>query len=270
MDSLHTTIEPVVDHLASAAHGGLRRFATRAVFLLVWLAIWEIASRTVIDPFWLSRPSLIAIRLYELGASGILFVHLATTLWQAFIGLLLGMVAGVAAGILLAAYPRLAEMVDPFLMGLYSLPRIALAPLFVIWFGIGLVSKVMMVFSLVVFIFILNVCQGLSEVDRDLINLMRTMRAPRSYIVRRVQIPAVLPWILAALRISVGLALIGSVLGELLGANRGLGWYIEFSGGRLDTTGVFTGLVALMIVAMLINEGVKYIERRLLPFRPQD
>ena len=270
MDTLQTTIEPVADRLTPAASGGLRRFTTRALFLLAWIALWESASRTIIDPFWVSRPSLIAIRLYELGSSGMLFVHLGTTLWQAFLGLVLGAVVGVGAGVLLAAYPRLADMVDPFLMGLYSLPRIALAPLFVIWFGIGLLSKVMMVFSLVVFIFVLNVHQGLREVDRDLINLMRTMRAPAFYIVRRVQIPAVIPWILAALRISVGLALIGSVLGELLGANRGLGWYIEFSGGRLDTTGVFTGLVALMIVAMLINEAVKYIERCLLPFRQQD
>jgi NitT/TauT family transport system permease protein len=152
-------------------------------------------------------------------------------------------------------------------MGLYSLPRIALAPLFVIWFGIGLWSKVMLVFSLVVFVFILNTRQGLLEVDRDLLSLMRTMRASRDYIFRRVQIPSILPWLIAAFRINVGLALIGSVIGELLGSNRGLGWYVEHSGGRLDTTGVFVGLIALMVLALAINETVSFAERRLLRFQ---
>ena len=259
--------EPLVENLGRTGRGSLARFGWRMLFLLAVLALWEAVSRTVLDPFWLSMPSLIAARLWTLGASGDLFLHAGVTLWQAFLGLALGLPVGVGAGIVLAASPRIAETVDPFLMGFYSLPRIALAPLFIIWFGIGLFSKVMMVFSLVVFVFILNAYQGLREVDRDLLSLMRTMRAPRGYVIRRVQIPAILPWILAALRINVGLALVGSVLGELLGANRGLGWYVEFSGGRLDTTGVFTGLVALMVAAMIINEAVKWLERRLLPFR---
>lgn len=247
----------------------LSRFFWRLGLLVVTLALWELATRTVISPFWVSQPSLIAQRLWELSITGVLFAHAATTLWQAILGLLLALPVGVAFGVAMAAWPRFAEIVDPFFMGLYSLPRIALAPLFVIWFGIGLLSKVMLVFSLVVFVFVLNTHQGLREVDRDLISLMRTMRASRAYILRRVQIPSILPWIIAAFRINVGLALIGSVLGELLGSNRGLGWYIEHSGGRLDTTGVFTGLVALMITALLINELVRVAEARLLPFQPK-
>ena len=93
------------------------------------------------------------------------------------------------------------------------------------------------------------------------------MRASRDYIFRRVQIPSILPWLIAAFRINVGLALIGSVIGELLGSNRGLGWYVEHSGGRLDTTGVFVGLIALMILALAINETVSFAERRLLRFQ---
>jgi NitT/TauT family transport system permease protein len=196
-----------------------------------------------------------------------LFIHSWATLWQAILGLVLALPVGVGLGIILVALPKTARVVDPFLMGLYSLPRIALAPLFVIWFGIGLWSKVMLVFSLVVFVFILNTRQGLLEVDRDLLSLMRTMRASRDYIFRRVQIPSILPWLIAAFRINVGLALIGSVIGELLGSNRGLGWYVEHSGGRLDTTGVFVGLIALMVLALAINETVSFAERRLLRFQ---
>lgn len=247
----------------------LTRFCWRLGLLVVTLGLWELAARTVISPFWVSQPSLIAQRLWDLASSGALFAHAGTTLWQAILGLILALPVGVAFGVAMAAWPRFAEIIDPFFMGLYSLPRIALAPLFVIWFGIGLLSKVMLVFSLVVFVFVLNTHQGLREVDRDLISLMRTMRASRTYILRRVQIPSILPWIIAAFRINVGLALIGSVLGELLGSNRGLGWYIEHSGGRLDTTGVFTGLVALMITALLINELVRIAEARLLPFQPK-
>lgn len=248
----------------------LQLLAWRLLVLLLALIGWEVAARTIIDPFWVSQPSEIVGRIWQLTTSGMLFVHAATTLWQAVLGMALGLPVGVGCGIMLAAWPRVAQVIDPFIMGLYSLPRIALAPLFVIWFGIGLWSKVMLVFSLVVFVFILNTYQGLREVDRDLVSLMRTMRASRAYILRRVQIPSILPWIIAAFRINVGMALIGSVLGELLGANRGLGWYIEYCGGRLDTTGVFTGLLILMATALVINEAVKAAENRLLPFHQKN
>jgi NitT/TauT family transport system permease protein len=209
---------------------------------------------------WISSPALIAERLWRLNTDGSLYVHTGVTVLQAFTGLTIGAVVGVAIGMLLGTLPRIAEAIDPFFMGLYSLPRIALAPLFIIWFGFGFFSKIVMVFSLVVVVFILNTMNGLREVDRDLIALMRTMCATRLYIFRKVQLPSLVPWVFAALRISIGLALIGSVLGELLGANRGLGWYIEQSGSRLDTTGVFAGLFVLMIVAVVINEIVKLVE----------
>lgn len=239
----------------------------RIGLLTVVLVAWQFASGTLISEFWISHPVDIGERLWELARSGMLWLHAWATLWQAFLGLAIALPVGIAMGVGLAAFPRFAATVDPYLMGLYSLPRIALAPLFVIWLGIGLASKVALVFSLVVFIFMLNTRQGLLEVDRDLINLMRTMRASRGYIFRRVQIPSIMPWLIAALRINVGMALIGSVIGELLGSNRGLGWYIEHSGGRLDTTGVFAGLIALMVLALILNEVVSALERRLLKFK---
>lgn len=256
-----------VDTPPAAASGGFWLTGWRVALLVAVLVAWELASNSIIDPFWVSRPSEIAVRLWQLTASGMLLVHSAATLWQAVLGLALGLPVGVALGVLLAAFPRFAQVVEPFWMGLYSLPRIALGPLFVIWFGIGLFSKVVLVFSLVVFVFVLNTHQGLREVDRDLVSLMRTMRASRSYILWRVQMPSIIPWIIAAFRINVGIALIGSVLGEMLGANRGLGWYIQYSGARLDTTGVFTGLFVLMIMALLFNEAIRIVEERLLPYK---
>ena len=252
---------------AQAGGRTLRLAAERLGVVAVAVAIWEIAARTIVDPFWISRPSLVAERLYQMAVSGDLLWHAQTTVWQAMLGSALGLVCGVGFGAVLAYHPRLAAAVDPILMGLYSLPRIALAPLFILWFGIGLLSKVMMVFSLVVFIFLLNTMQGLRAVDPDLVDLMRSMRAKRAFIARRVLFPSIVPWLVTAARISVGLALIGSVLGELLGANRGLGWYVEHSSGRLDTTGVFAGLVVLMIVAVVLNSAVDLVERWLVPAR---
>ncbi|MGQ7793631.1 ABC transporter permease [Faunimonas sp. B44] len=246
---------------------GLSLSFWRVVVLIGFLVFWEWAANTIIDPFWVSKPSEIAERLWQQASTGMLLVNSAATLWQAALGLALGLPIGVGCGILLAAWPRFAQVVEPFWMGVYSLPRIALGPLFVIWFGIGLLSKVVLVFSLVVFVFMLNTLQGLREVDRDLVNLMRTMRASRSYVLRRVQIPSILPWIIAAFRINVGMALIGSVLGEMLGANRGLGWYIQMSGARLDTAGVFAGLLVLMVMAVVINELIGLIENWLIPYR---
>ncbi|WP_211257432.1 ABC transporter permease [Muricoccus aerilatus] len=225
------------------------------------LAAWQVATDHFIDPFWVSQPSEIALRLWTMAASGDLLFHATATAWQALLGLLLGLVVGVLAGVLYAAFPRGAQVADPLVMGLYSVPRVAFAPLFIIWFGIGLFSKVMMAFSMVVFVYLLNTAQGLREVDRDLLDAMRSMRARPLWLLWHVRLPAILPWIFGATRIGIGLALVGSVLGELLGANRGLGWYVERSGGRLDTTGVMAGLVALMAIAVIGNEIVRLIER---------
>jgi len=245
----------------------MKRNLYRVLFLACVLGLWELAASTVISPFWISKPTLIIQRLFELLLSGQLIWHSSITITEAFIGLTLGMVVGVPIGLALGLRRAFAEIVDPFIAGLYSLPRVALAPLFIIWFGIGLLSKVMLAFSLVVFIFILNIQDGLRNGDRELSDLMKTMRAPRAYVIRKVLLPSVVPWIFASLRIGLGLALIGAVISEVIGASRGLGWYIEYSSGQFDTTGAFAGLVVLMIIAMLGNELVKLVENRVLHWR---
>lgn len=265
-ETLAMADEPTVE-APPRPRGAWRLAAAQAGLILVLLALWEAASWTVLNPFWSSRPSLILQRLWTLALSGELWVHCSITLQEAGAGLLLGALVGVPLGIALARAPRTAKVVEPVVMGLYGLPRVALAPLFILWFGIGLLSKIMMAFTMVVFIFMLNVMEGIRTIDPDHLDLMRAMRAGRFYLVRRVLLPAVTPWILASFRIGVGLALIGAVVGELIGANRGLGWYVEKSGGQLDTTGVFTGLVVLMILAMLANQIIGFVERRVVKWR---
>jgi NitT/TauT family transport system permease protein len=252
----------------SASGSSLSIWLWRAGLIVALVLIWEFSAGRLYNEFWSSRPSLIGARLLTLLASGEIWRHLGATVSEALLGLLLGALVGTPIGIALAKYRRAAEIVDPFVMGLYGLPRVALAPMFILWFGISLLAKVMMSFSMVLFVFILNVTEGIRTVDPDMVDLMRTMRAPRSYILRKVTIPSIVPWLLASFRIGVGLSLVGAVVGELIGANRGLGWYVLRAGGQLDTTGVFTGLLILMLVAMIANQIILVIERQVLHWRP--
>jgi NitT/TauT family transport system permease protein len=239
----------------------------RIVLNLSLLGVWELGSALSGSEFWISRPSLILERIVELSVTGELFRHLFATLAEAGIGLILAALVGIPIGIALERFTHVAKLVEPIIMGLYGLPRVALAPLFILWVGIGLSSKVLMSFSMVVFVFLMNVSEGVRSIDRDLLDLMSTMRAKRSFVIRRIILPAIVPWIITAVKIGVGLALIGAVVAELVGSNQGLGWYIEKSGGQLDTTGVFTGLFVLMAVAMFANFLIITAERRLLRWR---
>ena len=245
----------------------LRLMIDRLLLLAVVLAIWEAIALWAVDPFWVGQPSQIAGRLWQIAISGELWRHAWTTLLEAGLGLFMAFAIGVPLGILMARFKYGSVVAEPYVMALYSMPRVALGPLFIMWFGIDLFSKVMMVFSIVVFIFILNIHEGLKTVDKDIVDLFRTMRAPSSYVTRTVLIPWIEPWILASMRLAIGAALIGAIVGELVGASQGLGWYIEQSAGRLDTTGVFAGLVALVVIAALANSLVGWVERRRLAWR---
>jgi NitT/TauT family transport system permease protein len=242
----------------------------RLLLTALLLAAWEIAASTVTTPFWISQPSRVFDRLLALTASGLLFWHVWATLQAAMLGLALGGVVGVGLGLLLGAYPRIASVLDPLLMGLNSLPRVALAPLFIIWFGIGLPSKVILAFSLVVFPVLINTYQGVRGVDRDLVEMLRTMQASPWMIARRVTIPSTLPWIFAGLRIGLGMSLIGAVVGELVGSSRGVGYYVEAAAANFDTTGVFAGLVVLMILTVVLSELMKLVEARLFRWKSSE
>ena len=239
----------------------------RMLLTALLLAAWEIAASTVTTPFWISQPSRVFDRLLALSTSGLLFWHVWATLQAAMLGLALGGVVGVGLGLVLGAYPRIANVLDPLLMGLNSLPRVALAPLFIIWFGIGLPSKVILAFSLVVFPVLINTYQGVRGVDRDLVEMLRTMQASPWMIARRVTIPSTLPWIFAGLRIGLGMSLIGAVVGELVGSSRGVGYYVEAAAANFDTTGVFAGLVVLMILTVVLSELMKLVEARLFRWK---
>jgi NitT/TauT family transport system permease protein len=235
----------------------------RLAFLIVVLAIWQALSTWLVGEEWISSPSLVAGRLGSLFADGSLVRNSLVTLQEAALGLVIGVAIGLVAGILVARAPRpVARALDPFVLGVYSMPRVALAPFFILWFGIGLYSKVALVVSVVAFVVLFNVRQGIEAVDRDMIDALRSMRASRWQMTRYVLVPAVLTWLIAAIKIAVGMAVVSAVVGEIIGSTEGLGWYMTQAVNQFDMTGAVASLLTMAFLAMLLYGLVGAIERR--------
>lgn len=245
----------------------LRLWVARLVLGVLLVAGWKALELWVVGGFWISSPERVAARIADLAANGELARHLWATLEVALYGLAVGVAIGVAAGLGLGLAPYAGKILEPYVMIFYSLPRIALAPLFIMYLGIGVLSKVALAFTIVVFIALLNTYEGVRSVDRELVDALRTMRASQWRIIQWVVLPSIVPWVLATTRIGIGLALIGAIVAELISASRGIGWYMQRSAGTFDVTGVFAGMLILAVTAALINESVAVLERRLLSWR---
>ena len=241
--------------------------ADRAIAIIVPLVGWQLLSDNWIGGKWISSPLGVLERLISMAGDGSLQMHTWQTLEEALVGLLCGLVLGVAIGVVLGLWKRLSDAVDPIIMGFYSLPRVSLAPLFIIWLGIGLLAKVALVASVVLFVVLFNVREGVRNIDRELVDAFRSMNASRAAMVRYVVIPSLIPWIFASIRIGIGMALIGAVVAELIGSSRGLGWYVMHSTGVYDMTGSITSLVVLMILAIIFNWILAVVEKRMLRWR---
>jgi NitT/TauT family transport system permease protein len=248
--------------------GWVWELALRLGILGILLALWQWLGQFVIGVNWVSSPMLVALRLVHMIADGSLARNTIATMEETLLGLAFGILAGVAGGILISrASPLLANAIDPYLMGAYSLPRVALAPFFILWFGIGLVSKVVLVVSVVGFIVLFNVRQGIETMDADIVDVLRSMRASKWQMTRYVVIPWLVPWILSSVKISVGIAFVSAVVGELVGSTKGLGWYVTQSLNQFDMTGGVTSLLIMAVLALILYGAVGVIERRLVRWR---
>jgi NitT/TauT family transport system permease protein len=194
---------------------------------------------------------------------------LGITLGAAALGLVLGTLCGVAAGMLLGSWQSAGEVLEPIRVGLNSLPRVALAPVLVIWFGLGITSKIVVGLLAVFFIVFFNTYIGVRSIDPQLINAVHVMGATRSQTARMVVVPAVSQWVFAALRTSVSFGLTAVVVGEFVGATAGLGYRMAIASGVVNTPRVFAILILLAAVGTLVVESAKYVEQRLLRWRPQ-
>ena len=251
-----------------------RRLALRRVaFVAALLLLWEAATGgfglpPVLEPIIVARPSRAFAEIGAYAASGLLAKDLAATLQATSIGLALGIVGGIAFGLLLGYARGAADTVEPVLIAFNSLPRIALAPVLVIAFGLGITSKIFLAFFTVFFVIFFNTYLGIRSVDPELVKAVRVMGGTRSDLARYVILPSVFSWIFAALRTSVSFALSGAVVGEFVGSTAGLGYRMAISTGLLDTNRTYAILLLLMAIAVTLVELAKRVEDRLLRWRP--
>jgi NitT/TauT family transport system permease protein len=253
-------------------------WARRGATTTVWLArlvlaaalllIWQWSAARWFDVTFTSRPSDIWTRLVQWQQDGILWPNTWVTVQEIVFGFVLGALAGAVAGFLLASAPTLYRVLDPFIMALYSIPKVALAPLFIVWFGIGMHMKVLLAAATVFFLVFLNTAAGVREVDRGLIDAVRLMGGGRRDIALKVLLPSSMTGLLTGLKVAVPYALIGAVIGELVASNRGLGYLINDAAAQFDTAGVFATLVVLSVIAALLNLVVGLVDRRASRWKP--
>ncbi len=228
----------------------------------VILVIWQLVSGALVENFFISNPIAVSLRLWRWVTTGFIFAHLWVTFYETVAGFVLGSIIGVLLGIWLGVAAFMSRLLNPYLFGFYALPKIALAPLFLLWFGLGVESKIALSTVIVFFLVFYNTYTGVREVDQDMINTVRLMNGTRWQLLLYVIVPSAMSWIFAGLKISVPYALIGAIVGELIAANRGLGFLVQRMGAEFDTTGVFAVLAVIGILAIAMNALVNVVQIR--------
>ncbi len=223
---------------------------------IIW--IWQLPA------FILPGPWLVLVRFGRAILDGSLIRHSAITLVEVLIGLFIGSVVAMLTGYLLAKSPAAERFLSPYLVASQAIPLVAIAPLLIIWFGPGLISKVLICSLIVFFPVLVNTIVGLRAVPENLRDLMRSLRATRGEILRLLEVPAALPVFLGGLRVGATLSVIGAVVGEFVGSDRGLGFLINVGRGQYDTALVFASIFTLILMALLLYGAVILAERRLL------
>jgi NitT/TauT family transport system permease protein len=229
---------------------------------------YPIFGVTLLPPFFFSNPVDVGKQIYDWFASGTIWRHLWVTLLESILAFVIGSIGGVLIGFWFARQPRTAAVFDPYVKMVNSLPRVVLAPIFTLWLGLGIWSKVALGVTLVFFIVFFNVYQGIKEVSPTVLANARMLGMNERQLMRHVYWPSALSWMFSSLHTSVGFAVVGAVVGEYLGAAAGLGYLIQQADGVFDAAGVFAGMFVLAAFVIAIDTVVTMIERRLLVWRP--
>jgi NitT/TauT family transport system permease protein len=239
-------------------------------FLLLWhvLTAYPVLAPTKQTQFFFSTPTDVLARVWKEFASGEIWRHLGITLLETILAFAFGAGGGILFGFLFARRALLAAVFDPYIKAANALPRVVLAPIFALWFGLGIWSKVALGFTLVFFIVFFNVYQGVREVSPVVLANARMLGMNERQLLRHVYWPSALTWMFSSLHTSVGFALVGAVVGEYLGSSAGLGYKIHEAESVFDVTGVFAGMVILSIFVILIDAVVTLVERRLMVWQP--
>ena len=253
--------------------------------LLAFLGLWQLASRDAKLAFFLGDPVQVAGRIWSwflpwavapnalfpdgLSGNADIYRHLGTTLLETFLAFGIGTVLGLVCGLWLALSPMASAILDPYIKAANAMPRVILAPIFAMWFGLGIWSKVALAVTLVFFIVFFNVYQGVREVSPVVLANARMLGANQRQLLRTVYLPSATAWVFSSLHTSVGLAFVGAVVGEYLGSARGVGYLILQAEGTFDVNTVFAGIVVLTAFALLLDGLVGRIERRLMKWQPR-
>jgi ABC-type nitrate/sulfonate/bicarbonate transport system permease component len=247
--------------------GAILGGSTVVVVIGIWQAIWSYTKW--ISPLFFSGPSAIAKAFWISLTEGNLLADLAFSGKNFAIGFGVALVSGVALGVLVGWYRRFRLIADPFLNALYAAPRIAMMPLIIIWFGIGMWSKVFIVFLSAFFPILVNTVAGIRNMDRDLLRAARAFCASDWQIFKTLAIPGSVPFILTGVRQGVAVGLIGVVVGEMLGSSEGVGFMVAFGGQRFDTDTMFVGIVIISFAGIILASIGERLERRFSRWRPE-
>lgn len=231
------------------------------------LLLWETIARTFGTEFWTSSPTAIVRELRIWAASGNLASDLQITLMEAGLGFLIGSFVGGLTGFVLGWVRKLGDIFEPFILSLYTLPKIALAPLFVLWFGIGPFNKIMFSSLLVFFMVFFTTYQGTRQVDRDLVENARLLGARRMDVWTKIAIPYASVWVFAGIRIGLPYSLIGAIVGEFIAASSGVGYRIKEASNFYNTSGVFAGLLVLMAISLTLLTALRVFERSVMSWQ---
>ncbi|MCT1655801.1 ABC transporter permease [Brevibacterium luteolum] len=252
-----------------ARHGRVTTvWILRAGVLLAFLLLWQLAGSVAANPMFVSSPVAVWNQLWAWISDGTLGTHTWITIQEVALGYIIGSLAGALTGFALASIRLIYDVCEPFMMALYSIPKVALAPLFIVWFGIGIDMKVILAAVSVFFLVFLNTAAGVRDVDRGLIDAVRLMGGTRGDIALKVVLPASMSGLMTGLKVSIPYALIGAVIGELVASNRGLGYLINDAAAQFNTAGVFAAVVVLTALAMILNTLVGTIASRANRWKP--
>jgi NitT/TauT family transport system permease protein len=259
------TVARMGPHRRLPAHLMLRRSNyLQVIMTLIITGLWELASHEFDLGFWISSPTEIIVELFRWYRSGELLSDVEVTVTAAGIGFLIGSFAGGLVGFVLGWVRGLGDLFEPFVLAIYTLPKVALAPLFVLWFGIGMLNKIMFAALLVFFMVFFTTFQGTRQVDRDLVENARLLGATGWDTWFKIALPYSSVWIFTGIRIGLPYALIGAIVGEFVAAQAGVGFRIKEATAIFNTAGVFAGLLVLMVISIAFLSILKLIERRAL------
>ena len=246
------------------------KLAVYQILLLVGLfAVWYGLTETgVLPPFFFGRPVRVLERVFEWFVSGTIYRHLWITLLETVLAFAAGTLLGLGVGLWLGLSPLASNLLDPYIKAANAMPRVILAPIFAVWFGLGIWSKVALGITLVFFIVFFNVYQGVKEVSPTVLANARMLGASRGQLLRYVYLPSATSWVFSSLHTSIGMAFVGAVVGEYLGSAAGVGYLILQAEGAFDINTVFAGILVLTAFALVLDFAVARVERRLLVWRP--